>query len=154
MVAGWDREEEPPLKTFTKKCQNVPTRASYKEEEMALDEEFWSKWVKNPLINSKPGPRINPETVWEIAQEVGYRWQTKVNEIIKIMIKGADLGIIGEGRWPSIGENSPSTEEFGERLVDALQASIILGHMCGPLTEEEVKSLGDIKIANVSISTT
>ena len=151
MVAGWDREEEPPLKTFTKKCQNVPTRASYKEEEMALDEEFWSKWVKNPLINSKPGPRINPETVWEIAQEVGYRWQTKVNEIIKIMIKGADLGIIGEGRWPSIGENSPSTEEFGERLVDALQASIILGHMCGPLTEEEVKSLGDIKIAPMDV---
>ena len=151
MVAGWDREEEPPLKTFTKKCQNVPTRNSYKEEEMAVDEEFWSKWVKNPLINSKPGPRINPETVWEIAQEVGYRWQTKVNEIVQIMIKGADLGITGEGRWPSIGENSPSTEEFGERLVDALQASIILGHMCGPLTEEEVKSLGDIKIAPMDV---
>ena len=151
MVAGWDREEEPPLKTFTKKCQNIPTRASYNEEEMALDEEFWSKWVKNPLINSKPGPRINPDIVWEIAQEVGYRWQTKVNEIVSIMIKGADLGISGEGRWPSIGKNSPNTEEFGERLVDALQASIILGHMCGPLTEEEVKSLGDIKIAPLDV---
>ena len=151
VVAGWDREEEPPLKTFTKKCQNIPTRASYNEEEMALDEEFWSKWVKNPLINSKPGPRINPDIVWEIAQEVGYCWQTKVNEIVSIMIKGADLGISGEGRWPSIGKNSPNTEEFGERLVDALQASIILGHMCGPLTEEEVKSLGDIKIAPLDV---
>ena len=73
------------------------------------------------------------------------------NEIVQIMIKGADLGITGEGRWPSIGKNSPSTEEFGERLVDALQASIILGHMCGPLTEEEVRSLGDIKIAPMDV---
>ena len=81
---------------------------------------------------------------------MGYRWQTKVNEIVKIMIKGADLGITGEGRWPSIGENSPNTEVFGERLVNALQASIILGYLCGRLTEEEVTSLGDIKIAPMS----
>ena len=67
------------------------------------------------------------------------------------MIKGADLGITGEGRWPSIGENSPNTEVFGERLVNALQASIILGYLCGPLTEEEVTSLGDIKIAPMDV---
>ena len=150
-VAGWDREEEPPPKTFSKKCPNVPTRTSYKEEGMAVDKEFWEKWTKNPLTNTKPGPRVNPEVVWEIAQEVEYPWKTKVNEIVKTLIKGADLGITGEGRWPSIGKNSPNTEKFGERLVDALQASIILGHMCGPLTEEEVKVLGDIKVAPIDV---
>ena len=113
-VAGWDREEEPPPKTFSKKCPNVPTRTSYKEEGMAVDKEFWEKWTKNPLTNTKPGPRVNPEVVWEIAQEVEYPWKTKVNEIVKTLIKGADLGITGEGRWPSIGKNSPNTEKFGE----------------------------------------
>ena len=151
VVAAWGREDAPPLKTFSKKCLNVPTRPSYEEEGMEVDEEFWSKWVKNPLMNSKPGPRVNPEAVWEIAQEVEYGWKTKVNEIVKILIKGADLGITGEGRWPSIGKNSPNTEKFGERLVDALQSSIILGHMCGPLAEEEVRALGDIKVTPMDV---
>ena len=84
VVAAWGREDTPPLKTFSKKCLNVPTRTSYEEEGMEVDEEFWSKWVKNPLMNSKPGPRVDPEAVWEIAQEVEYGWKTKVNEIVKI----------------------------------------------------------------------
>ena len=149
--ANLDREEDPKPKAFKKKCPNIPSRDSYKEAELEKDDEFWSKWIKNPLVNSKEGPRINPEAVWEIAQEVEYGWQTKVDEMVKVLLKGADLGITGEGRWPSSGNNNPSTEEFGERLVDALQSSILLGHMCGPLTEEEVKELGDIKVAPLDI---
>ena len=145
------RETEPPPKIFKKKCLNVPTRSSYKEKEMEKDEEFWKHWVKNPLRNTKPGPKINPEAVWEIAEEVGYKWRSKVDEMVKTLIGGADLGISGEGRWPSEGINNPSTAEFGEQLMDALQSSILLGHMCGPLTEEEVKELGDIKVAPMDV---
>ena len=70
--ANLDREEDPEPKAFKKKCPNIPSRDNYKEAELEKDDEFWSKWIKNPLVNSKEGRRINPEAVWEIAQEVEY----------------------------------------------------------------------------------
>ena len=53
IMANWDREEDPEPKAFKKKCPNIPSRDSYKETELEKDVEFWSKWVKNPLENSR-----------------------------------------------------------------------------------------------------
>ena len=64
------------------------------------------------------------------------------------MEKGAKLGIEGECRWPSEQANNHSTEE---RLVDSLQSGIILGHISGPLTRQEVDTLGDVKIAPMDV---
>ena len=90
MVAHFGRETDPPPKIFKKKCMNdnVPSRPSYRETEMENDEEFWKHWIKNPLRNTKPGPRINPEAVWEIAEEVGYKWRSKVDEMVRTLMGG------------------------------------------------------------------
>ena len=118
---------------------------------MEGDDTFWEKWVKNPLENTQEGPRLNPQAIREVAEKANYEGASKVREITSIMENGAKLGIEGEGRWPSEQPNNPSTEEYGERLVDSLQSGIILGHISGPLTRQEVDTLGDVKIAPMDV---
>ena len=140
-AAGRKREVEPPLKAFRKKCENLPTLESYREVDLEEDDAFWEKWVKNPLENTQEGPRLDPQAIREVAEKANYEGAAKVREITSIMEKGAELGIEGEGRWPSEQANNPSTEEYGERLVDSLQSGILLGHISGPLTRQEVDTL-------------
>ena len=139
-------EDEPPPKKFTKKCVNIPTLDSYVEEEVKVNKEWWACWTKNPLGQEYNGPKLNSEEVRKVAIEVGYGWDSKVEEICKVMDDGANLGIVGEGRWSTKGVNTDSAIQDGEKLMDSLQASIELGHIKGPLDEEEVKGLGEIKV--------
>ena len=150
-AAGRKREVEPPLKAFRKKCENLPTLESYREVDLEEDDAFWEKWVKNPLENTQEGPRLDPQAIREVAEKANYEGAAKVREITSIMEKGAELGIEGEGRWPSEQANNPSTEEYGERLVDSLQSGILLGHISGPLTRQEVDTLGEVKIAPMDV---
>ena len=108
---------------------------------MKSNTSWWACWNKNPLTQEYNGPKLKSEEVRKVAMEVGYGWDSKVEEICKIMDKGADLGIVGEGRWSTRGVNTSSAIEDGEKLMDSLQASIILGHMKGPLDEEEVEGI-------------
>ena len=39
--------------------------------------------------------------------------QAKMKEIAEMLEHGADLGIEGEGRWASEGENNTTVYEFG-----------------------------------------
>ena len=137
---------EPPKKAFTKKCLNVPTLDSYNEAVLAKNEAWWDTWTVNPLVMSYNGPKLNVDEIRKVADEVSYPWKSKVNEICSVMTNGADLGIVGEGRWKTSGVNTPNAVMDGEKLVDSLQASVGLGHMKGPLTEDEVSMLGDVKI--------
>ena len=137
---------EPLAKIFKKKCLNVETLDSYKEEDLVGKQEWWDTWVKNPLVMSYNGPKLKVEEIIKVAEEVAFPWKTKVQEICSVMQHGADLGIVGEGRWKTEGVNTTNAILEGEKLVDSLQASVILGHMKGPLTKEEVSVLGDIKI--------
>ena len=65
------------------------------------------------------------------------------------MEKGAKLE--GEGRWPSRQANNPSSEGYGETLVDSLQSWFLLGHISGPLTKQEVDALWEVKIAPMDV---
>ena len=142
---------EPPKKTFTKKCKNVDTLESYSEMELADNKAWWDSWTVNPLDMVYNGPKLNVEEVRKVAEEVSYPWKSKVEEICSVMVEGANLGILGEGRWVTRGKNTPNAVVEGEKLVDSLQASVQLGHMKGPLTEEEVSRLGDYKVIAMDV---
>ena len=129
---------------------NVPTLDSYVEDEVKNNLKWWSCWNKNPLGQDYNGPKMDVVEIRKVAAEVGYGWDSKVDEICKVMEEGADLGISGEGRWSTRGVNTSSAIEDGEKLMDSLQASINLGHIKGPLVEEEVRALGDIKVIPIN----
>ena len=140
---------EPPAKVFKKKCPNVETLESYKEEDLVGNQAWWDTWVKNPLVMTYNGPKLDVDEIVKVAEEVSFPWKSKVQEICSLMQHGADLGIVGEGRWKTEGSNTPNAIQEGEKLVDSLQASCLLGHMKGPLTKEEMVFMGDIKISPI-----
>ena len=145
-VSSMEMEADPPSKIFKKKCTNIETLECYDEEKLEGNVDWWNQWIVNPLGSEYVGPKLVAEEVRKVATEVGYTWVSKVDEICKIMEQGADLGIRGEGRMSTRGVNTESAIVDGEKLVDSLQSSIILGHIIGPLDWSEVAELGEIKI--------
>ena len=94
--------------------------------------------MKTPYEPEKAGSWIKPEELRQEAERLGMTEKLKLDEIIRNLEEGANLGVEGEGRWASRGPNNPSTLEFGARLADSLQSAIKDGFMWGPLTEEEM----------------
>ena len=81
---------------------------------------------------------ISPDNLRIEADRLNMQDELKLEEIIRTLENGADLGIIGEGRWPSHGPNNPSAYEFGASLADSMQSAIKQGIMWGPFTEAEM----------------
>ena len=142
------REESPPLKVFKPKNLNIPILERYPTG-VDLGENYWSSWRCNPYRAEK-GSLMDHTQIARIADEVGYERAAKVEKIISTLRDGADLGIEGEGRWPSEGVNDPSVEVYGARIGDALQTGIDIGYMYGPIHPDEMP-LEDIKVSPMTV---
>ena len=70
-----------------------------------------------------PKSWISPENLKIDADRLSMQGKLKLEEIMWTLENGADLGIKGEGRWPSYGPNNPSAYEFGARLADSMQSA-------------------------------
>ena len=68
---------EPPAKVFKKKCLNVETLDSYKEEDLAKNQEWWDSWVVNPMVKSYNGPKLDVDEVIKVAEEVKKKLKTR-----------------------------------------------------------------------------
>ena len=84
------------------------------------------------------GSLIDHDKVIEIAERLELPEKAKVQEIATMLEYGADLGIEGEGRWPSEGPNNESVYAYGSRVADSLQTALRDGIMYGPLWREEM----------------
>ena len=62
--------------------------------------------------------------------------KSKVAAIQEMLEHWANLGIEGEGRWPSEGPNNSSIYEFGDRVADSLRTAVRQGIIYGPLKSE------------------
>ena len=62
----------------------------------------------------------------------------KVEEIAVMLEHGANIGVEGEGRWPSVGKNNSSVYTFGDRVGDSLQTGVRDGIFYGPLRRDEL----------------
>ena len=129
-----EMEREPELKEFKKVNHNVVELESYEGE---LGEDYWEAWVKNPYKEER-GSFIDHEALIEVAEEVGETEMMKVDEIATMLEFGADIGVKGEGRWPSSEPNNASVYQFGSRVADALQTGVRDGILYGPLKKEEL----------------
>ena len=128
------KEVEPPVKVFNPVNSNVPVLEEY---EGVLGEEYWGKWQKNPYRKEK-GSLISHEEIRKVAEEMNFREEEKVEEIADMLEHGADLGVCGEGRLPSVEKNNPSVYKYGARVADAIQTGVKDGILYGPLRKEEI----------------
>ena len=127
-------EQEPKKKTFVPSNPRLGTLRSYEGD---LGEEYWSRWERNPYRKEK-GSFIKHEELRKVAEEMKYKEVRKVEEIAVMLEHGANLGIEGEGRWPSEEKNNKSVYEYGQRVADALQTGVKDGILYGPLKREEL----------------
>ena len=137
MRADW--EEAPPLKQFTPKCRNLDILEDYSGS-MELGEEYWSKWDKKEYTH-RQGSMVDHKALKRVAVRLGYKDMRKVDFICNFLEHGASLGVEGEGRLPSMGDNNATCYQFGSRVADSLQAGINDGYLCGPLTRAEVDTI-------------
>ena len=115
-----DKEAEPKLKVFQANNKNRVILDEYSDN---LGEEYWKSWEKSEYCPHHSKSWISPEKLRLEADRLGMKEELKLEEIIQTLENGADLGIIGEGRWPSHGPNSPSAYEFVARLADSMQSA-------------------------------
>ena len=132
-------EEALPLKTFKPKCKNLDILEDYSGSP-DLGDEYWSKWDKKDYLH-RQGSMVDHEALERVATRLGYKDMGKVKYICDFLEHGASLGVEGEGRMPSMGQNNATCYQFGSRVADSLQAGINDGHLCGPLTREEVDNI-------------
>ena len=114
------REEEPALKTFNPVNKNVPRLKEYGTD---LGDAYWDKWVCNPYREEK-GSFIDHNELREVAEEMDHPEKEKVEAIAVMLEHGANIGVEGEGRWPSVGKNNGSVYTFGDRVADSLQTGV------------------------------
>ena len=141
-------EETPAMKVFTPKNRNLQILEEYPIGE-DLGEEYCRGWYNNPYKPDR-GSFMDHTQIERIADEVGYKRRLKMKEIITNLRDGADLGITGEGRWPSVGVNNPSVAQYGERVADSLQSGILQGYIYGPIKEEDLPWF-EVKVAPMTV---
>ena len=113
-------EEEPALKTFKPVNLNIPQLGKYGAD---LGDAYWDQWVCNPYREEK-GSFINHDELRLVAEEMDHPEKEKVEEIAVMLEHGANIGVEGEGRWPSVGKNNESVYSYGDRVADSLQTGV------------------------------
>ena len=79
---------------------------------------------------------VDHDALERVATRLGYADMGKVKYVSEFLKQGAPLGIEGEGRLPSHGQNNHTCYDFGRRVPDSLQTAIEEGYLCGPPTKE------------------
>ena len=144
--------QRPPVlkKSFKKKFPNIPTRVDYSG---VFEDDFWSGFTKREIVKL-PEAWICPDSLVNLAREVGYSEEENLQWAKETLVNGANLGCSGSARLGTKGKNSKKVNEFGDRLVDSLQQWLEDNLACGPLTMEEVEehwSLSDITVSPMSV---
>ena len=114
------KEEEPAMKTFKPANENVPRLKEYGTD---LGDAYWDKWVCNSY-KKEQGSFIDHDELRVVAEEMDHPEKEKVEAIAVMLQYGADIGVQGEGRWPSVGKNNDSVYEYGDRVADSLQTGV------------------------------
>ena len=73
-----------------------------------MENDYWDHWVKTPYEPETARSWIKPEELRHEAERLGMKEKLKLAEITRNLEEGANLGIEGEGRWASHGQNNPS----------------------------------------------
>jgi len=131
----------PPPKIFKPK-HNLDTLRSYKTIPPA------SFWINFPANYTQPATSlVNPVVLRKLAFDTGFPNLTILDDICKDLSSGADIGCVGNARYPSFSTNAPSAFEFGPHVTDAIADWIKKGFAFGPVPLEEIPK--DAKINGI-----
>ena len=103
-----EKEVEPPLKTFKAVNENLIILEEY---DKVLGDDYWAVWEANDYRQER-GSLIDHDKVIEISERLELPEKAKVQDIATMLEYGADIGIEGEGRWPSEGPNNVSVYDY------------------------------------------
>ena len=84
---------------------------------------------------------MSAEGLRDLARRAGCANSELVEKVARRLTEGADIGVRGRGRLPTLGRNSESVFEHGTALSDALQEGIVDGYLAGPYSREELVQL-------------
>ena len=90
-------EKEPGQKVFSPANDNLQKLEDYNG---VLSDKYWEEWVTNSYREEK-GSFIDHTELRKVAMEMNYSEMRKVEEIAVMLEHGANIGVEGEGRWPS-----------------------------------------------------
>jgi hypothetical protein len=86
----------------------------------------------------KKGSFIDHNELRVVAEEMDHPEKEKVEAIAVMLEYGADIGVQGEGLWPSVGKNNDSMYEYGDHVADSLQPGVKDGILYESLRKEEL----------------
>ena len=126
---------QPPKKVFVSKFR-IPVLLDYSRP---APESWWEHW---PSLSWEEAKRlkstINLYKMLKWAQQAGHPDLGTVQEIVRDLRFGCDLGTRGVNLCPSVSSNAPSAYEYGDRVTDSIVDGIKQGIMMGPMKEEEI----------------
>ena len=64
--------------------------------------------------------------------DMDFQEKDKMEEIADMLEHGANLGVMGDGRWPPADKNNDNVYTHGDRVADALQTGVKDGILYGP----------------------
>ena len=115
---------------------DLPKLKSY---EGNFSEAFWGKWPVNTMkMMMPPQSWVSWKELEMLARAQGYNDRKRLVRTVERLKRGADIGCRGRGRIPTVGENSESAFEYGDRVTDALREWVESELVVGPLRREEI----------------
>ena len=102
-------------------------------------ESYWKDWPVNTMDGEMPPTSwVKWKELENLAGALGCRDWGRLGRTLDRLKVGADIGCRGRGRIPTVGPNSGSAEEYGERVSDSLRDWVDEKLVIGPLKKEEL----------------
>lgn len=127
-------EPLPEPSTFKKVNEEVKTLPDYGLT--CYPPDYWASW---------PLPVENLNIPWLVADQVQEIWNetncvslSELEQLLKDIKFGCDIGCRGDARLPTVCNNNKSAIEYGDRLADNLVTWIKGGIASGPFERKEI----------------
>ena len=131
-------EKLPPPKVFKKSNPEIPTLSQAQYNQKDYGDSYWDKWPK-PEWN-KDNKWLKREGVKRIWDETHCVSEAEVEQLLRDIDEGVELGSRGDSRLPSYCGNNKSAIEHAEKLLDMLASWTKSKIISGPFTEEEIRA--------------
>ena len=140
------KQTVPDPKPFCPKCPEIPVLESYRGR---FPDSHWDSWPSYKPSGWSPESWISGEKLVAEARRVRMDNMTNVYKAAEI-VRGAETGVRGAGRYATFGKNQESAYLHGKLLSDALGAWVKAGLMAGPYERHELP-WAQVKVSPMSI---
>ena len=142
------RPEPVKMKTFTPVNKELPELESYSG---IFPNSYWNLWeTRRPGACSDPRSWIDSKKFSDLCTSSGMKDSSHLENLTRGIEEGFRIGCTGEGRLSTVGRNSDTASEYGNRVADSLLTWIKEGICFGPLKKEELP-WKDVSISPITV---